>query len=379
MRQAARAATRLSTFALSDQHQLDGEKACDIDVARLAVVAPNFKKRLSGVTSTIIQLIPLQAKSLPIASLGAGLPARIPQLRWIQVGGLLCRPQGRSFRIWHARRNVEMMGGVVLRDLFRAPLKLVFTSAAQRHHKPLTKWLIRRMDAVIATSAHSGSFLDVPHRVIRHGVDTRAFSPPADKQAAIREGGLDGHRLIGCFGRIREQKGTDLFVDAMIDLLPRYPGWMAVISGRVTSEHQAFADGLKARIETAGLSDRIRFLGEVPDIKPWYQRLALYVAPSRNEGFGLTPLEAMASGVPVVASDAGAYAEMIVEGETGSVVPAGDGAALTDAIETYLADPDQAERHGIAALAHVRADFPLEGEAAAIGAVYARVWQEDAR
>ena len=58
----------------------------------------------------------------------------------------------------------------------------------------------------------------------------------------------------------------------------------------------------------------------MPDIKLWYRRISLYVAPSRNEGFGLTPLEAMASGSPVVASDAGAYADLIVEGETGFVV-----------------------------------------------------------
>ncbi|MGG2478098.1 glycosyltransferase family 4 protein, partial [Rhizobium sp. BR5] len=72
-----------------------------------------------------------------------------------------------------------------------------------------------------------------------------------------------------------------------------------------------------ADVAAAGLSDRIVFQGEVDDIKPWYRRLTLYVAPSRNEGFGLTPLEAMASQTAVVASNAGAYEEMIVRGKTG--------------------------------------------------------------
>jgi mannosyltransferase len=101
------------------------------------------------------------------------------------------------------------------------------------------------------------------------------------------------------------------------------------------------------------------------------------VAPSRNEGFGLTPLEAMASATAVVASDAGAYGEMIIEGETGAVVPAGDGAALTEAIGRYLDDPAVAEAHGKCAVAHVRQDFRLEGEAAAVGAVYERLWREE--
>ena len=123
--------------------------------------------------------------------------------------------------------------------------------------------------------------------------------------------------MVGCFGRIRRQKGTDLFVDAMIRLPPDYPNWAALITGRVTSEHHEYHEQLCRKIARAGLERRIVFLGEVSDVRPWYRQLLLYVAPSRNEGFGLTPLEAMASGVAVVASDAGAHAETILEGVTG--------------------------------------------------------------
>jgi mannosyltransferase len=226
------------------------------------------------------------------------------------------------------------------------------------------------MDAVIATSDRSGSFLEVPHTVIQHGVDLALFHPPETAEDGIAASGLPGRHLVGCFGRVRHQKGTDLFVRAMIELLPQHTEWTAVVSGRVTAEHVAFADKLKADVVAAGLSDRILFLGEVPDIKIWYRRLTLYVAPSRNEGFGLTPLEAMASRTAVVASDAGAYAELIVTGETGSVVAAGDGEALTRAIAPYIADPALAVAHGENALRHVRANFALEKEASAIGAVY---------
>lgn len=341
----------------------------------VVVVAPNFKKRLSGVTSTIVQLLPLQAQKLGIAALGPGLPDGVPKLRWRQVPALLRPPGGRPFRIWHARRNTEMLAGIVLKSVLRAPLKLVFTSAAQRRHRAYTKWLIRRMDAVVATSARSGAFLEVPHRVIRHGIDTERFHPPRGDDDRWPAAGLPGERGIGCFGRIRPQKGTDLFVQAMIDLLPRYPGWTAVICGRVTAEHEAFAEGLRRRIAAAGLGERIVFLGEVADVRPWLRRVDLCVAPSRNEGFGLTPLEAMASQTAVVASDAGAYGELIVPGVTGAVVPAGDGAALAAALETYLAAPGTAARHGAAGLAHVRARFPLESEADALNALYEALWR----
>ncbi len=267
-----------------------------IPVEQVEVVAPNFKRRLSGVTSTIVQLIPLQrAKGLGIATMGPGLPETLPHLGWSAVLSFWKKPAKRRFRIWHARRNIEMLAGIFMRDVLRMKLRLVFTSAAQRHHKPFTKWLIRRMNAVIATSGRSGSFLEVPHQVIMHGVDLERFHPPVGEEDRFSASGLPGKYAIGCFGRVRHSKGTDLFVDAMIALLPKYPEWTAIITGRTTAEHQSFEDDLKARIAAAGLQDRIRILGEVPDVRIWYRRLTLYVAPSRNEGFGLTPLEAMAS------------------------------------------------------------------------------------
>lgn len=349
--------------------------ATAVDMHAVEIVAPNFKRRLSGVTSTIIQLIPLQAKTRGIAAFGPGLPASLPKIAWRQAPALLARPSRTPFRIWHARRNTEMLAGVALKHLFLAPLKLVFTSAAQRRHKRFTKWLIRRMDRVIATSQRSADYLDVPYRVILHGIDLETFHPPRTVSDSFAASGLPGQFAVGCFGRVRHQKGTDLFVAALIELLPRFPDWTAIVTGRVTPEHRAFADALLQRIAEAGLSDRIRFLGEVDDIAVWYRRLSLYVAPSRSEGFGLTTLEAMASGTAVVASDAGAYAEMIAGGETGAVVPAGDGGALTRAIELYLANPALAALHGQTALAHVAAHFPLEKEAAAIGEVYDELFE----
>ncbi|MBX4873326.1 glycosyltransferase family 4 protein [Rhizobium bangladeshense] len=344
------------------------------DIRDVEIIAPNFKRRLSGVTSTIVQLIPCQIRlGIRIATLGPGLPEGLAKLKWPQLLGLWRPPARRRHRIWHARRNNEMAVGILLRHVLRMPLKLLFTSAAQRHHTAYTKWLIRRMDAVIATSDRSGSFLEVPHTVIQHGVDLSLFHPPETAEDAIAATGLPGRYLVGCFGRVRHQKGTDLFVQAMIELLPQRPEWTAVVSGRVTAEHAAFGEKLKADVAAAGLSDRILFLGEVPDIKIWYRRLTLYVAPSRNEGFGLTPLEAMASRTAVVASDAGAYAEQIVGGETGAVVAAGDGEALTRVIARYLADPALAIAHGDNGLRHVRENFALEKEASAIGAVYDRL------
>jgi len=344
-----------------------------VSLQDILVIAPNFKKRLSGVTSTIIQLIPLQQKlGIKIATLGRGLPPDLPSLGWFSLVGLWKRPYPKSWRIWHARRNVEMIAGIILRDLLRMKIKLIFTSAAQRHHQPFTKWLISKMDRVIATSARSGSFLEVPYNVIMHGIDIERFHPPREQEDQFSAANLPGRFAVGCFGRIRHQKGTDLFVKAMIELLPEFPDWTAIIAGRVTKEHRDFADSLKKAVRASGLSDRILFMGEVADIRIWYRRVSLYVAPSRNEGFGLTPLEAMASRTAVVASDAGAYRE-IINDEFGSVVDAGDGTALTKAIKPYLADIEQTIIKGERAEQFVTKNFPLEKEAKAIGLIYSEL------
>lgn len=348
------------------------------DPSHITVVAPNFKRRLSGVTSTIVQLVPLQARSIPIATLGPGLPDTLPKLSWRDLPKLWRRPRGRPFRIWHARRNTEMLAGVVLRDILRMPLKLLFTSAAQRHHTGWTRFLIDRMDAVVATSERSRSYLRVPARVVMHGIDLDRFSPDGPMPAGELAASLEGRRIVGCSGRIRHQKGTDLFVAAMIALLPDHPDWTAVVTGRVTAENRAFAETLHRQIAEAGLKDRILLVGEVHDIAAWFRRFDLYVAPPRNEGFGLTPLEAMASRTPVVASDAGAFAEQIVEGVTGRIVPTGSAEALADAIAPYLDDESPRKRAAEAGLAHVRRHFPLEREASELAAVYEALWSSAA-
>jgi mannosyltransferase len=264
----------------------------------------------------------------------------------------------------------------VLRDVLRAPLKLIFNSAAQRRHKALTRWMLRRMDAVIATSERSGAFLEVPYTVVPHGTDFDHFHPARDSADDYASTGLPGKYAIGCTGRIRHQKGTDLFVDAMVRLLPNYPDWTAVITGRTTSDNLAFERELKAKVASAGLTQRIIFLGDVEDIAVWYRRFTLFVAPSRQEGFGLTPLEAMASETAVVTSDAGSFPTMIEPDVNGAIVPAGDGEALTAAIEPYLRDPQRTKDAGRAALEFVQSNFSLAAEARGIRAVYDRLWTE---
>jgi mannosyltransferase len=348
----------------------------DIDLEGLEIIIPNLKRRYSGVTAVNRTIAPLIAERCRTAWLGRDRPEGV---RGLRVGDLLRlrfrHPKRRAVRIWHARRNTEMLLGLVLKRLGWR-LALVFTSAGQRHHTRYTDFLIARMDGVIATSAESATFVRRASTIIHHGVDIEAYRPPADRRAAFAATGLPGTYGIGTFGRVRKQKGSDLFVEAMCRLLPRYPAFTAVVIGLVTVDKLPFVEGLRQRIVAAGLEERIRFLGELPidEVPLWYQRISIYVFASRVEGFGLTLLEAMAAGDAVVAARAGAAETVIDDGVSGVLTPAGDVDALVAALEPLMRDPESLRAMGLQARARVVNDFRRDQEADRIVAVYSRIW-----
>lgn len=338
------------------------------DPSEVDVIAPNFKKRLSGVTATVVRLVPLQARSINIA---ATCPVPLEGVPQISLWSVLT--MSRRKRVWHARRNIEMIGGLFLKHVLRKRLALVFTSASQRRHTGLTKWLIAQMDHIVATSAKTASYLERGADVIHHGIDVSGFAPAPDKPALRARLGLpEAGPIIGCYGRVRHQKGTDVFVDAALALMAQHPQLTAVVMGRATAKDKSFEVDLRSKVAAAGMADRIIFAPEVPvwEIADWYAALDLYIAPQRWEGFGLTPLEAMATGVPVIATRVGAFEELIVEGDTGALVPRDDLLAMTEAIRKALTDTDLLNDWSRNARSHAEKNFDISGEADALVSIY---------
>ena len=149
--------------------------------------------------------------------------------------------------------------GLLLKIIFQPKIKLIFTSAAQRKHSAYTKWLIRRMDKVIATSKKIGKFLDVTHDVIMHGINTEIYLPTINKGDIKAKLGLPEGRLIGCFGRIRYQKGIDIFVKSLIKVCKLHPEIYGIICGRITQDNEKYTKYLKGLIKHAGLEKKIIF------------------------------------------------------------------------------------------------------------------------
>ena len=343
------------------------------------VIVFNLKERYTGVSATVNALVPLQMAQWQLGYCGTTLSNGVQGMTLREAIRISRRPPpGRAFRIWHVRRDHEMMAGLWARDMLRLPIRLVFTSAAQHRHGWFPRWLISRMNAVISTTDEAASFVPNTTAVIAHGIDLTRFSPPPDKLAAWADSGLPGRYGIGVFGRVRPDKGTDVFVEAMIAALPRLPDATAVIAGLAQPQHQAFEEALRQKIAAAGLSQRIVFLGEVPasQVADWYRRCLICVACPRYEPFGLTPFEAAATGCALICSRTGAFEALVQPGVNGLLVDPGDASGLAHALSTLLADPSATAAIGSQALARVKAQFTLEREAEGVSAVYRQLFAE---
>jgi glycosyltransferase involved in cell wall biosynthesis len=149
-----------------------------------------------------------------------------------------------------------------------------------------------------------------------------------------------------------------------------------VVVGQTTEEFRPFELRLRGMLKEAGLEHRVHFTGFLKDsaeIPAWYRSLRVVVCPSRVEGFGLSCLEAMASGCPVVATSTGAWPEVITEGQDGYVVPCRDVNALADAILRITEDPPRISEMGQRAKEKISSHYRIEDEARGIFDVYRRL------
>ncbi|QFT81421.1 GDP-mannose-dependent alpha-(1-6)-phosphatidylinositol monomannoside mannosyltransferase [Roseovarius sp. THAF27] len=340
------------------------------------LIVTNFNRNFTGVSSTAASVVRCQVDQYDLALAGHPLPGCPAPITKAQAATLSrTPPPGRPFTIWHVRRNPEMRTALWVRDVLRRPIRIVFTSAAIRRHSAFPRWLISRMDAVIATTEAAAGFVPHVRAVAPHGVDTDRFTPAPDRAAAWAATGYPGTQGVATIGRIRPEKGTDRFVAAMLRLLPDHPGLTALVIGRAAKSDQPFLDNLKAQISAAGLTDRILFPGEVtPDALPALTRsLSAVVQLPRYEGYGMTPLEGMASGVPFVATDTGYYRSFSSQDETGLIVP-DDPDQAADALASILSDPDRHATMSRAARDIACAHFSVTREAEAIARVYEELW-----
>ena len=207
-------------------------------------------------------------------------------------------------------------------------------------------------------------------RVVPYGIDldTRRLDPTtrADVRRDYAMG--DDKVTVTIAARLIEGKGHEHLLDALHAAMPAAPHLTLLVAG----------DGpLRPQLEAQARSlpeDTVRFLGFIDDTRGLIGASDVVVfptLPSLGEGFGLTALEAMAAGVPVVASDVGALPEVVADGRTGLIVPGGDIPTLAQALIRLANGPVERRRLGTAGLARARERFSLDVMVEATLAVYA--------
>ncbi|MFD9031754.1 glycosyltransferase family 4 protein [Streptomyces sp. NPDC059567] len=194
--------------------------------------------------------------------------------------------------------------------------------------------------------------------VIHNGVDVTRFA--ADASDGIADASTGGP-LVVCVGRLCRQKGQDVLLAA----------WPAVLAEVPTARLVLVGDGPDGERLRASAPDSVRFAGAVDDTAPWYRAADLVVLPSRWEGMALAPLEAMASGRPVVVSDVDGARESLPPGhEPLCLVPPEDPAALAAAVGRLLGGPELRRSLGRQAHEHVLSRFDVRRTGAAVADVY---------
>tara|TARA_R110002124_G_scaffold6321_9_gene38391 strand:+ start:10522 stop:11577 length:1056 start_codon:yes stop_codon:yes gene_type:complete len=340
------------------------------------VFVTNFNKNFTGVSATAAGVVAEQKMNLNLRLVGVSLPnCPTPISKREAVAMCRVRPDGLPFSIWHVRRNTEMRVAIWVRDVLKRPIKIVFTSAAKRRHSAYPRWLISKMDALIATTPEAATYVANVWSVVPHGVATDRFVTVKDRAKSWASLGYGGAFGVACVGRIRPEKGTDTFVDALLKVLPQHPGMIALIVGRAAPEHQAFERTLRDKISNAGLADRLLFVGEISaeEMPTLMASISLLVALPRYEGYGMTPLEAMSCGTPFVGSRTGYFDAFSDCGRNGTVVALGDDLGAVNAINNWVAT-GVTNSVARSLRAFTEKHYSVVREAAEIQAVYQRLW-----
>jgi glycosyltransferase involved in cell wall biosynthesis len=242
---------------------------------------------------------------------------------------------------------------------------------------------IRQTDRIIGCSRHITGLvqkrfpdLAAKCRTVYNGVDTTqfAYAPIAERS------GAQGIRTVLFVGRVSPEKGVHLLIDALPEIAARVPDLKVKIVGGQQQLPLDFLVGLseedwvanlkvfypdnnptayitilREKLAASGLSDRVQFIKQLPyhEISELMRQADVLVNPSLSDAFPRAPVEAMATGLPVVAARVGGVVESVVDQQTGILVEPDSSEALAAAINRLLTDDDLRERMGLAAREHI--------------------------
>ncbi len=242
------------------------------------------------------------------------------------------------------------------------------------------RWVSRRA-TMVAVSKNLKQFIVEkvgvsPDRikVVYNGVDALPYCEASEVSRCRRELGMpEGDHIVGVVGNLYPVKGHQYLIEGIPAVLQTCPNTSFVFAGRGELETQ-----LKEQVHRLGLDKRVHFLGLRQDIPRILALLDVFVLPSLSEGLSMAILEAMIAGKPVVATQVGGNPELVVEGETGFLVPPRDSHALASRVATLLTNKQQAVQFAEQGRRRAEGQFSLASMVEAYQMLYEQCLQSKA-
>lgn len=245
----------------------------------------------------------------------------------------------------------------------------------------VAQYELAQLECVLAVSSQVAATLEAGGvqrdriRVLHSGLDSHwILKEEAGAGSDVRQrfGIADHAGVIGTVGNLFPRKGYDTMLRALPDVLTATPDVHYLVIGQGDEEYER---SLRALCGTLGLASRVHFIGFQPEVRAFLDSMDLYVQPSLMEGFGIAVLEAMAREKAVVASRTGGLPDIVVNGETGLLVPPGDIGELARAVTVLLNDPAGRQEMGRRGRQRVMRRFTVEAMMNSLSSVYAEVIQ----
>ena len=270
------------------------------------------------------------------------------------IGGLAAR-LGRLPLIWHVRDLLAENEGY---HLLRRAARLL------------------RPNVIAISEAVAEQFAGLPAEVtvIPNGIPLDKFCPGQSSPQLRSELGLTtDDRVLLVVSRLTPWKGHMTLLEAVARLADRWPWLKLVIVGEVAFWEADYEQQLKQRAAELGLTEQVIWTGFRSDVPELLRLCDIFVLPSVREPFGRVIIEAMATGRPVVATASGGVPEIVVNGQTGLLVPPEDAQSLAGAIETLLADSQRAQQMGAEGLTRAHQLFSADRVAQQVQELYQRI------
>jgi glycosyltransferase involved in cell wall biosynthesis len=314
--------------------------------------------------------VKIRALGIPVTDLG--MRTKLHWGAFIHLLRLLLEFKPHILHTWMFHANLP---GRILGRMARVPIIISSerTMGMENHWRLLTNYLTGILaDRIVCVSQNVAFYaqnkIGLPKEkliVIPNGIDPADFNDLPNRESARENLGLPGGVLVGSIGRAQKVKGFDILIKAFQHVSDRFPEAILIIAGG--------GPELKALQEQSRKTQNpksIIFLENVDETKPMLASLDIYVQPSRFEGMPNAVLEAMAAGLPVVATTVGGIPDIIQDGITGILVPSEEVNLLSDALIRMILEPDLRLKLAQAGQEYVCQHFTIQETAAKTETVY---------